>query len=92
MMNRTNFEHAFFAALMQVFIGLVFGDWFAGGCFGIAFFLGREHAQYQHKLGYTLKKTFLAFDVRKWSLDAQLDLLFPTITCLVIYGISRLTD
>ena len=89
-MNRTNFEHAFFAALMQVFIGLVFGNWFAGGCFGIAFFLGREHAQYQHKLGYTLLKTFQAFAFWKWSRDAQLDLLFPIIACSVIYGISTL--
>jgi hypothetical protein len=86
--NRTNFEHAFFAALMQIFIGVVFGNWFAGACFGIAFFLGREHAQYQDTIGYSIKKSFLAFDVRKWSLDAQLDLLFPIITCVVIYGIS----
>jgi hypothetical protein len=90
-MNRTNFEHAIFAALMQLAIGFVTNNWLAGACFGIAFFLGREHAQFQHKLGYTLKKTFLAFDMRKWSLDAQLDLLFPTVTCLVIYGISLYT-
>lgn len=89
-MNRTNFEHAVFAAAMQLFIGFLTGNWFAGACFGIAFFLGREHAQFQHKLGYTLEKTFLAFDMRKWSLDAKLDLLFPTITCLVIYGIALL--
>jgi hypothetical protein len=88
--NRTNFEHAFFAALMQVFIGLVFNSWFAGGCFGIAFFLGREHAQYQHKLGYTLPKTFQAFAFWKWSRDAQLDLLFPIIACSVIYVISTM--
>jgi hypothetical protein len=86
-MNRTNFEHAFFAALMQIVIGLVFGNWFAGACFGIAFFLGREHAQYQHKLGYTLSKTFQAFAFWKWSLDAKLDLLFPIIACSVIYGV-----
>jgi len=86
--NRTNFEHAFFASLMQIVIGLVSGNWFAGGCFGIAFFLGREHAQAQATIGYSLVKTFQAFDVRKWSLDAQLDLLFPVIACLVIYSIS----
>jgi hypothetical protein len=90
--NHTNFEHAFFAAVMQIVIGLVFGNWFAGGCFGVAFFLGREHAQYQHTIGYTIKSSFQAFAVWKWKLDAQLDLLFPIIACSVIYGISRLTD
>lgn len=88
-MNQTNFEHAGYAALMQLVIGLVTGDWFAGACFGIAFFIGREHAQYQILLGYTFKTTFQAFDVRKWSRDAQLDLLFPVIVCAIIYFISR---
>ena len=89
-MNQTNFEHAGYAALMQLVIGVVTGDWFAGACFGIAFFVGREHAQAQAKLGYTLKTTFQAFDVRKWSRDAQLDLLFPTIACLIILAIATL--
>ena len=89
-MNQTNFEHAGYAALMQLVIGLVTGDWFAGACFGIAFFVGREHAQAQAKLGYTLKTTFQAFDVRKWSLDSQLDLLFPAVTCLIILVIATL--
>ena len=88
--NQTNFEHAGYAALMQLAISLVTGDWFAGACFGIAFFVGREHAQAQDKLGYTLKTTFQAFDVRKWSLDSQLDLLFPVITCLTILLIAYL--
>lgn len=88
-MNQTNFEHAGFAALMQLAIGLISGDWFAGVCFGVAFFLGREHAQAQAKIGYTFKTTFQAFNVRKWSLDAQLDLLFPTVTCLVILAIVK---
>ena len=88
-MNQTNFEHAGYALLMQLTIGLISGDWFAGACFGIAFFLGREHAQAQDKLGYTLKTTFQAFDVRKWSLDAKLDLLFPTVAVLVALGIAK---
>ena len=88
--NQTNFEHAGYAALMQLVIGLVTGDWFAGACFGIAFFVGREHAQAQDKLGYTFKTTFQAFDVRKWSRDAQLDLLFPFVTCLIILVIATL--
>ena len=89
-MNQTNFEHAGYAALMQLVIGLVTGDWFAGACFSIAFFVGREHAQVQDKLGYTFKTTFQAFDVRKWSLDSQLDLLFPVTTCLIILVIATL--
>lgn len=73
---------------MQLVVGLMFGNWFAGACFGFAFFLGREHAQAQDKLGYSFKTTFQAFDVRKWSLDAQLDLLFPAVAVLIVYAIA----
>ena len=86
--NQTNFEHAGFAILMQLVIGLISGDWFAGTCFGIAFFIGREHAQAQAKIGYTLKGVFQAFDVRKWSLDAQLDLLFPVVATCIVWAIA----
>lgn len=70
---------------MQVVVGLLTGNWLAGAAFGFAFFLGREHAQAQDKLGYTLKTTFKAFDIRKWSLDAKLDLLFPTVAVAIVY-------
>lgn len=86
-MNQTNFEHAGYAVLMQVVIGLITGDWFAGTCFGIAFFIGREHAQAQDRLGYTFKSTFQAFDVTKWSLDSKLDLLFPVIATLAVWAL-----
>lgn len=88
-MNYTNFEHAFYALLMQAAIGLTTGDWFAGACFGVAFFLGREHAQAQrkHNLG-----DFAAFDMRRWSLDSRLDLIFPVIACAaLLLGVSLFT-
>jgi hypothetical protein len=85
-LNQTNFEHAGYAVLMQLVIGFITGNWFAATCFPIAFFIGREHAQYQRNLKvYTFKTTMQAFDVRKWSLDAQLDLLFPVIATVLVY-------
>lgn len=90
-MNNTNFEHAGYAVLMQLVIGFVTGNWFAATCFPIAFFIGREHAQRQDMLGYSFKTTFQAFDVRKWSLDSQLDLLFPTVAVLIVWAVVYLT-
>ncbi len=88
-MNRTNFEHAGYALLFQLVIAAAFwlcldlwtiGLW-AGGLFAVGFFIGREHAQAQNKyqIGY-----IKAFDVRIWSLDARLDLLFPFTACLAL--------
>lgn len=89
-MNQTNWEHAGYALLMQCAIGLLTGNWLAGACFGFAFFLGREHAQHQILLGYNFKTTFQAFDIRKWSLDAKLDLIFPAVAVTVVYLVSQL--
>lgn len=87
-MNRTNWEHAGYAVIMQVIVMLLTGSWLAGTTFAIAFFIGREHAQRQDQLGYTFKTTFQAFDIRQWSLDAQLDLLFPVTVVLITYMFS----
>lgn len=89
-MNQTNWEHAGFALLMQATIGFLTGDWFAGACFGFAFFLGREHAQFQDKIGYGYPEVFKAFDIRKWSQDSRLDLVFPTIAVTLGYLLSLL--
>jgi hypothetical protein len=89
-MNRTNWEHAFYALLMQLPFGLL-GHWWMGAVFGIAFFLGREHAQYEKKLkqngafnGFT---PFAAFAIWRWSLDAQLDLACPVVAVVVVASV-----
>lgn len=82
--NQSNLEHGFFAVVMQLVTWLITGDLLAGTCFGIAFFLGREHAQAQDKIGYTLAKTFKAFDLRLWSRDAIMDLMVPVVLCLLV--------
>ena len=88
-MNRTHFEHAGYALLFQFVIASAFwlcvdmwtvGLW-SGGLFAIGFFIGREHAQAQNK--YHLNE-FQAFDVRLWSWDSRLDLLFPFVAVLVV--------
>lgn len=87
-MNRTNFEHAFFAVLMQCAIGFATGNWWAGAAFGSAFFIGREHAQYEKKITHGGPVNDLnplaGFSFWNWSLDARLDLLFPVVATVVI--------
>jgi hypothetical protein len=90
-MNRTNFEHAIYALLMQLPFGLL-GHWWMGAAFAIGFFLGREHAQVQHEIqdatsydeAYGIEGDFAAFKVWKWSLDAQLDLLLPVVAVVIV--------
>lgn len=83
-MNRTHFEHAFYALLMQAAIGLLTGNWWAGAAAGVYFFLGREHAQQEYKLGTVGKNPWPAFDVRKWSVDKWLDVLMPALAVCAV--------
>lgn len=95
-MNITHLEHIVIALLIQGLFILVFhlikrshGEWF-GAFFVTALFLGREHAQREYKIGDPSKLVgYEALDIWRWSLDAQLDFLLPTLTAfIVVYLIS----
>lgn len=84
-MNRTNFEHAFYAALMQAGFWIVTGSWWIGAALAAGFFLGREHSQREEIISpHDRSNPFPAFKVWDWSLDEQLDLLFPVATVIAI--------
>jgi hypothetical protein len=90
-MNKTNFEHAAYAVLMQLAVGLLTGNWFAGAMLGIGFFAGREHSQAEYRSiakFYDGKRAnmpvYAGFMPRAWSLDSILDLLFPIIAVLIV--------
>ncbi len=90
-MNFTNFEHVLYALAMLAIIGLLTKNWWAGAAFGAAFFIGREHAQREYKIGQPGKlNPWEGFDIWRWSLDAQLDLILPIAAVLIAaYLISR---
>ena len=86
-MNRTNWEHAAYALAMQLPFGL-FGAWWMGAAFAAAFFLGREHAQFEKKLTHggpvdTLNP-LAAFAFWRWSVDSRLDLVMPVIAVTLL--------
>lgn len=70
---------------MMLAVGIM-SNWETGAAFGIAFFLGREHAQAQNKLQLG---DFRAFDFRLWSLDARFDFLLPALACLLCLAVAR---
>lgn len=86
-MNESNFAHAGLALLAQMMTALMATALGAdllsavvmGGLFAVGFYFGREVAQAERKAG--TPPWWSGFDVRKWFLDAKLDLLFPVIVC-----------
>lgn len=85
-MNRTQFEHAALALLIQlifaVFIGIV-----AGGVAAVFGVFMREYSQVEYQLrektGMSLTKMqfWHVLKPRLWSLDAKLDWLIPAAGC-----------
>ena len=90
-MNITHFEHIIYALLIQIAIGFPTRNYWIGAAAGIAFFLGREHAQREFEIGKPhLLKPWEGFDIWRWSLDAQLDLILPAIAVIAFaVGIER---
>lgn len=86
-MNLSNFAHAGLALVFQLITALIatafgaelFEASVIGALLAVGFYLGREVAQAERKAG--TPPWWSGFDVRKWSLDAKLDLLFPVIVC-----------
>ena len=69
-MNRSNFEHAGYALLMQMALWP---------------FVGREHSQREEIISpHNRDNPFPAFKIWEWEQDEQLDFLFPVIAVLSV--------
>lgn len=95
-MNKSNFEHLFFAAILQIVLAILFKNWLAATLLPLGILLGREMAQNQIKLAFRYRnpgakipynsndvKWYKAF--HSWSLDSLLDIIIPTIGLILIY-------
>lgn len=93
-MNLSNFSHAGLALAAQQIIALMalalgaslFWGEAVGAAFGIGFYLGREVAQVERKLG--TPPWWSGFQFSRWSTDNICDFLCPVIACLAVVALS----
>ena len=88
-------EHSAYALLFMAIVGLLTGNWFAGACFGSAFFVGREHAQAEYRViqkFYDGKRANMpwygGFERRGWDMKSMLDWILPTVFTMTIALLS----
>jgi hypothetical protein len=90
MIDLTPLEHVGLA-IVPTLIGWVFGNPVAGACFGIALFIGREHAQGEQRAiqrFYNNTRSaapwFCGFEWRAWKDDkgSLLDFACPAVVCI----------
>jgi hypothetical protein len=91
-------EHSVYALLFMAIIGLLTGNWFAGACFGSAFFIAREHTQAEYRViqkFYDEKRANMprygGFEIRAWSLKSILDFGLPIIVTTIALLIINFT-
>jgi len=65
-------------------IGWVLGSLNLGLVFGLGFYFGREVAQHERKTRGTAIRGLFFWN---WSLDAQLDMLFPILSAIGLFMI-----
>jgi hypothetical protein len=92
-----NLEHSAYALLFMAIIGLLTGNWFAGACFGSAFFVGREHAQAEYRViehFYEGKRANMpwhgGFERRAWNVKGILDFVLPIAATAIAFIIIKL--
>jgi hypothetical protein len=84
-MNKTNFMHALYGLVIQGILYAITKDPFMGAVAVTALFWGREQAQQQYKIAKATGRSVSTMswkdggDMTKWSRDAVLDFLFPTV-------------
>lgn len=91
-----NLIHIAIVIAIQLAIGLIFGNWFAGACFGSAFYIGREitQAEYraiEHTYGGIRANMpwYGGFMPSAWTLKSLLDCMLPTV---IVFFIAYLTQ
>ena len=91
-----NFIHVAIAIAVQLVIGLVTSDWFAGACFGSAFYIGREITQAEYRVieqFYDGKRPNMpwygGFMPFAWTFKSLLDWILPTT---IVFFIAYLTQ
>ena len=92
-MNITNIYHVTYAIVIQLAIGLITGNWWAGAAAGAFFFLGREITQAEYRwiklLGNGKRANMPelgGLDWRVWrgEYDAIFDWLLPSVAVLAV--------
>lgn len=91
-------EHIILALAVQVLVGRLTGNWWAGAALGSAYFLGREVAQAEYRwielYGHGLRANmpwWAPFDLRVWpKLDQWIDWIGPVVaTCALAWRVGR---
>ena len=90
------FEHSAYALLFMAIIGLLTNNWFAGACFGAAFFVGREHAQAEYRViehFYESKRANMpwygGFEPRGWDRKSVMDFVLPIAATAIALIITK---
>ena len=84
-MNKSHFEHALIAVILQVIFGLLTSNWFYGVFLAFGMFWSREHTSKQHDIAerdnVKLKelKPWEGTNIFVWSEDSRLDFIVPFV-------------
>lgn len=91
-MDLTPLLHAAITLAAQAVVGLLTGDWLAGGVLACCWWVAREHTQAEYRwigtLGTGLRESMPwwgGFDPRAWNFPSVLDWLLPVIACALLW-------
>lgn len=93
----TNLQHLLIAVLLQAFIGLTTGNWWAGAALAAGIFIGREHAQAEYRwieqVGEHKRANLHPWDAlepKMWDFHSWFwNLSLPIVAVLAIAGVSQ---
>jgi hypothetical protein len=89
-------QHSVIAVIMQIVIGIVSGNWWAGAAAGSFYFVGREYAQAEYRnieQNYEGSRANMPWyggmELRAWTLKGVTDFVFPAIVVAIIAVMAK---
>ncbi|EHL7589010.1 hypothetical protein DU292_08230 [Escherichia coli] len=94
-MDLTIIGHALAAAVIQVVVGMLTGDYLTGGLIGCTFFFAREHTQAEYRYiaefcGGKRERMpwYGGFLPKAWNIASVFDFAAPAFLCFLIYIVT----
>ena len=88
--------HAAITVVFQVLVGLITGNWVIGGLVTAFFYIGREHAQAEHRWIERYAGNRRAnmpwwggFDFRVWNRKSTTDWAMPIVFLIILITLSN---
>lgn len=96
MQAKVGWIHPTITAVVQILIGILFGNWWLGGLLSVVWFCSREQTQAEYRAIQLIGgrrselKWYNVYDPKIWTVHSITDFITPTVVAIIIFVVSTI--